>query len=150
MTQRLREESLFILLVAAVMVAALVLSVDYPLIARLMPQVVAVSALVLLAIELANTWRRRGAEAQGVPVWGSKLRRTAPYFAWLAALYGGIALAGMLPAVFLFTFAFCWRVGGMRWWVAALATVVLIAALTGFGEAFNLRWPEGYLFDPYR
>lgn len=150
MTQRLKEELLFILFIAVVMVAALVLAADYPFIARLMPQVVAVSALVLLVIELVNTWRRRKAAREQVPVWGAKLVRTAPYFAWLFALYAGIALIGMLLAAALFTFVFSWKVGGMRWWVAALGTTLLIAALLGFGEAFNLRWPEGYFFDPYR
>ncbi|GAA0587753.1 hypothetical protein ACFQH5_19125 [Halomonas salifodinae] len=150
MTQRLREELLFILVIAAAMVTALALSAEFPFIARLMPQVVAISALILLAVELINTWRRRSATMAGGPVWGSKLRRTAPYFAWLAALYTGIALVGMLSAALLFTFLFAWRVGGMRWWVAALGAAALIVALMGFGEAFNLRWPEGFFLDPYR
>ncbi|QJQ96906.1 MULTISPECIES: hypothetical protein [Halomonadaceae] len=154
MTTRLWEELLFIVLLAGVITAALIISADYPFTARLMPQVVAIATLGLIAIEAVLTFRRLrrandSAEALE-PVYGAKFRRTMPYFLWLGGLYAGIALIGLMASVALFTFAFCRFVGKMSWLATLIGALVLIAMLFGLSDAFNLRWPVGYLFDPFR
>ncbi|APX92457.1 hypothetical protein BWR19_05605 [Halomonas sp. 1513] len=165
MSQRLREEMLFISILAGVMVVALYMAAGYPFNARLMPQVVAIAVLALLSVEAVLTVRRfRGAQASDTaapegqhvgdtgnePLWGAKFRRTAPYLAWLAALYVGIYLIGLMASAALFTVAFCRLVGKMSWLASLIGVALLMAALFGLTEAFNMRWPVGYFFDPFR
>ncbi|MCE9680912.1 tripartite tricarboxylate transporter TctB family protein [Halomonas alkalisoli] len=161
MTQRLREELLFIAVLAGVMGVALYMAAGYPFNARLMPQVVAIATLVLLSVECVLTVRRaRASRANATsaadgksdqePLWGAKFRRTAPYLAWLAALYLGIYLIGLMASAALFCLAFCRLVGKMSWPATLIGTVLLMAALFGLTEAFNMRWPVGYFFDPFR
>lgn len=165
MSQRLREEMLFIGVLAGVMVVALYVAAGYPFNARLMPQVVAIAVLALLSVEGVLTLRRfRAARSSGAetsegehvgdtgnePLWGAKLRRTAPYLAWLAALYVGIYLIGLMASAALFTAAFCRLVGKMGWLATLIGVALLMAALFGLTEAFNMRWPVGYFFDPFR
>ncbi|SDL02838.1 hypothetical protein SAMN05192555_102216 [Franzmannia pantelleriensis] len=165
MSQRLREELLFMAVLAGLMGAALYMATGYPFTARLMPQVVAIAVLALLSVESVLTVRRyRAARRSGdpasdgehvgdtgnEPVWGAKFRRTAPYLGWLAALYLGIYLIGLTASAAIFTVAFCRLVGKMSWLAALLGTGLLMAALFGLSEAFNMRWPVGYFFDPFR
>ncbi|MBD3898104.1 hypothetical protein IEI94_19815 [Halomonas sp. ML-15] len=165
MSQRLREELLFMAVIVGLMIAALYMSAGYPFNARLMPQVVAIAVLVLLSVEGVLTVRRsRASRASGdaeaggehigdtgnEPVWGAKFRRSAPYMAWLAALYLGIYLIGLMASAAIFTAAFCRLVGKMSWLATLIGTALLMAALFGLTEAFNMRWPVGYFFDPFR
>ncbi|MEX1058690.1 MAG: hypothetical protein WED11_13235 [Natronospirillum sp.] len=155
MSTRLKEELLFILALLLVVATSLFVSADYPFTARLMPQVVAVTILILLMVEGILTLRRaRRAESAGKPlgesVWGAKFKRTFPYLAWLGGLYIGVFLIGLLPAAGLFTFAFSFWVGKLRWWAALLGTFVLLVLMYVMGDAFNMRWPVGYFFDPFR
>lgn len=165
MSQRLREEMLFISIMAGVMIVALYMAAGYPFNARLMPQVVAIAVLGLLGVEGVLTVRRfRAARGTGAaasqgehvgdtgnePLWGAKFRRTAPYLAWLVALYVGIYLIGLMASAALFTAAFCRMVGKMGWLATLIGTALLMAALFGLTEAFNMRWPVGYFFDPFR
>ncbi|MDR5904325.1 hypothetical protein [Franzmannia qiaohouensis] len=165
MTRRLREELLLIAVLAGVMVVALHMAAGYPFNARLMPQVVAIAMLVLLSVEGVLTVRRarayRAKEASPAggehigdtgyePLWGAKFRRTAPYLAWLAALYLGIYLIGLMASAAIFTVAFCRLVGKMSWLATLIGVALLMAALFGLSEAFNMRWPVGYFFDPFR
>lgn len=161
MTQRLREELLFIVILAIAMLVALFVSAGYPLNVRLMPQVVATVILILLAFECLLTVRRGRAtkanvalDADGArdnePVWGSKFRRTAPYMGWLLVLYLGIHFVGFLAATAIFTIAFCRFVGKMSWRSTLIGTVLLLVALIGLSEAFNMSWPVGYFFNPFR
>ncbi|MFN3880018.1 MAG: hypothetical protein ACK4L8_01130 [Nitrincola lacisaponensis] len=145
MTRRLAEEIIFILLIALISLVALIQSFEFPFMARLMPQVVTAAIIVLLVIELMVLIRAAmNKKMKGEPVIGAKLMKALPYMMWMMSLYIGIAIIGFLPAAIVFNFLFCLLVGKMRWWVAMLATLILASALFGFGEAFNLRWPEGY------
>ncbi|PAU76670.1 hypothetical protein [Halomonas salipaludis] len=161
MTQRLREELLFIAVLAGAMGVALYVAAGYPFNARLMPQVVSVAVLVLLGVECVLTVRRSRAsrdnavpavdgKAQHEPLWGAKFRRTAPYLGWLAGLYLGIYLIGLMASAAIFTVAFCRLVGKMSWLSTLIGVALLMAALFGLSEAFNMRWPVGYFFDPFR
>jgi len=155
MSMRLKEELLLIIIMLLVVVSALYVSAGYPFTARLMPQVVAGAIIFLLIVESILTVRRaHQAESEGRflgdPVTGAKFKRTAPYLAWLGGLYVGIFLIGLLPAAGLFTLAFCLWVGKMRWWLALLGTLILLGLMYALGEAFNMRWPVGYFFDPFR
>ena len=161
MTQRLREELLFIAVLAGVMGVALYVAAGYPFNARLMPQVVSIAVLVLLSVECVLTVRRSRAshdsvapaadgKAEHEPLWGAKFRRTAPYLAWLLGLYLGIYLIGLMASAAIFTVAFCRLVGKMSWLSTLIGVALLIAALFGLSEAFNMRWPVGYFFDPFR
>lgn len=146
MTRRLTEEIIFIVVIAAFALIALIKSFEFPFMARLMPQVVTSTILFLLIVELLLLIRTAmNRKINGEPVIGQKLKKTFPYMLWMMALYLGIAVVGFLPAAIIFNFLFCYLIGRMRWWVAILATLILASALFGFGEAFNLRWPEGYL-----
>lgn len=153
MSRRLVEELVFMAIFAAVLVWMLITAMEYPFTARLMPQVVAIAALVLLGAEFIQTIRRsrrRDPAEWGEPLVGDKLRRTAPYLLWIAVLYVAIALVGLVISAAVFTAAFCYFVGGMRWWSALFGTAILVAFLFGMAEAFNLDWPVGYFFDPFR
>lgn len=162
MIQRLREELLLIVVLVGVMVMALFMAAGYPFNARLMPQVVSAAVIFLLIVEGVLTIRRfrashsvddtkvSGEHVGTEPIWGAKFRRTAPYLAWLAALYLGIYLIGLIASAAIFTVAFCRLVGKMRWFATLIGTVLLMAALFGLAEAFNMHWPVGYLFDPFR
>lgn len=165
MIQRLREELLLIVVLVGVMGIALFMSTGYPFNARLMPQVVSIAVIFLLIVEAVLTIRRFRAshsvddtkvsdehvgKAGIEPIWGAKLHRTAPYLAWLAALYLGIYLFGLIASAAIFTVAFCRLVGKMRWLATLIGTTLLMAALFGLAEAFNMRWPVGYFFDPFR
>lgn len=155
MSQRLREEVLFMGILVAVVAAALIAAADYSFTARLMPQVVATVILVLLVAEALLTIRRQrrvdgeSPEGAGEPVMGGKWKRTAPYLAWLLGLYAAIALLGLLPAAALFTLSFSRGVGRMSWWAALLGAAILTGAVFGLGEVFNLDWPQGYLVNRY-
>ncbi len=137
MSQRLREEVLFMGALLVVVVTALITAADYPFRARLMPQVVAGAILVLLVVELLLTLRRqrRAAEPPGEPIVGGKGRRMLPFLAWLVGLYAAIALLGLLPAAALFTLAFSRAVGRMSWGAALLGAVILTGAVFGLGRS---------------
>lgn len=153
MSRRLVEELLFMTVIAVVLVWMLATAMTYPFTARLMPQVVAIAALILLAVEFVLTMRRsqrQTPEERGEPLVGDKLRRTAPYLVWIMALYVATALVGLVVSAAVFTVAFSRFVGKMRWWSSLLGTAILVGFLLGMAAAFNLDWPVGYFFDPFR
>ena len=105
MSRRLVEELVFMAIVAVILVAMLWAAMEYPFTARLMPQVVAGAALLLLSVEFVLTVRRSRhvpTAEHGEPLIGDKLKRTMPYLLWLAALYIAISLIGLVISAALF------------------------------------------------
>ncbi|MDW5377393.1 tripartite tricarboxylate transporter TctB family protein [Halomonas sp. HP20-15] len=152
MSRRLLEELVFMAIIAVILVVMLWAAMDYPFTARLMPQVVAGTALLLLVIEFVQTVRRsrhKPATEHGEPLFGDKLKRTMPYLLWLAALYVAVSLIGLVISAALFCAAFGYFVGKLRWWAALLGSVLLVVFLIALGEGFNLDWPPGYFFSPF-
>jgi len=152
MSRRLVEELVFMAIVAVILVAMLWAAMEYPFTARLMPQVVAGAALLLLSVEFVLTVRRSRhvpTAEHGEPLIGDKLKRTMPYLLWLAALYVCISLIGLVISAALFCAAFGYFVGKLRWWSALLGSALLVVFLIVLGEGFNLDWPAGYFFSPF-
>jgi hypothetical protein len=127
-------------------------SVSFPSRARIYPLFVGIVGVLLATGELWLQRRRRVAvgdadesEGEGLV---TGLRGILPYLAWLA---GFLLLAwgvGLVLASGVFTAAFLYREGSVRWLPAALACLGVWGFLLAIGSLFGLHWPTS-LIDPF-
>lgn len=155
MKPRLIEELALQIICAFMLLWMFIAAKEFPFNARLMPQLAASLGLIMLAIEFFLTLRRdRHTTAEAAlekePIYGEKMRRTAPFLMWIALLYLGISLIGFLFSVAVFTLLFSRLVGKISWLASFIGTLLLLAGLYVMANAFNLDWPVGYFFDPFR
>jgi putative tricarboxylic transport membrane protein len=161
---RIGSSAAFTLAVIALIVAAIISSLDWPPPAKLVPQtasgIALVAALLNLIYELfgpPQTAAARGNADSGISMSTAPVMDVAPqlaqwraavYFTWLVALIGLIALVGFIPAICLFVFAY------MRWgfdesWESSLGYAVgtTIVCWLVFAWALSAIWPHSLLGD---
>jgi putative tricarboxylic transport membrane protein len=160
---RLRVPAIFTLAVIAVIVAALIVSADWPAKAQLVPRTACYAALIAAALNLltelfgadkpvatvekgeAHEHALEPAEALPRPL---MLRRAAAFFGWVAAFIGAAALVGFVPAIALFVVAFMRFNFGEPWSRAAtLAVCTTLFAYVVFDRGLAVPWPNSVLGD---
>lgn len=153
-----REEFISLVTLMLVLIWAAWDASSFPARARVFPQLIAIGAAILGAVEMARLViaRRRGgpeidagagvAERRG-RTWAAQAGAGAPYLLWIAGYYAGIGLLGFVPASFLFVSLFLARVAQVRWSMALVASAVLLAVLMAFGQAMSLAWPLGLIAE---
>ena len=152
--------AMFSLAVIALVIAALVTSASWPAIERMVPRTACWIALVCAALNLvteifgADPARRAREAAHPAGPLSVELapaivaRRAASYFAWLGAFLILVALAGFIPAIALFVFAYM-RFGFARPWASSLAwaAATTLACWLIFDRGLTVPWPQAYLGD---
>jgi hypothetical protein len=141
-----------------VLVTAIVVSSDWPFSARIVPQVVAYTALAcitlsllfeIVAVEspLAADERQDlspSAETEIAP--RDRLSRSAIFFGWVCGYLGSSIVLGMLPALVAFVLL-CTRFWGRESWrrSAALAVCIGIFAWLLFDRFLAVPWPQSLI-----
>lgn len=161
---RISPSAVFTLLVIALIVAAIVSSLDWPRPAKLVPLTASGMALVAALLNLVyelfgppQTAAARGNADSGLSMAAAPLMHVAPelahwraaaYFAWLVVLMALIALVGFIPAICLFVFAYmCWGFGEP--WTDSLgyAAATTVLCWVVFNWALSVAWPHSLLGD---
>lgn len=141
---------------------------EWELIAKLMPQTVAIAGLIAAAVWLGSqllALRARSAGGEGAVADGPELKdydplahldtktigwRAAENFCWFIGLGILVWMIGMLPAVAVFLFAYLIRGGGMSILGALAVTIgVVLFMFLLFDRALNMPWPESLLGDAF-
>jgi TctA family transporter len=144
---------LFSLAVAAVLVTAIVVAAGWEFDARIVPQVVAYTALVCISVSLAlQAFTRAAPPEPPVPVdAGPAIRpvvsqRASVFFLWCVAYVGLALVLGMLPGLFVFV-ALSMRFWGHESWVRSLTVAVGMAAFCWvlFDRLLSVPWPVSLL-----
>ncbi len=160
----------FTLAIMGVIIAAILLSLDWPAVAKPVPLTACFIALIAAALNLVNELFGKSDTAQahlGVHVDGgvavvqhgatdanyglpaAAVRRQAVlYFAWLGGLIAGVALIGFIPAIAVFVFAymrFGFKEAAGRSALCGVATAALCWGL--FNELLAVAWPQSLLGD---
>ncbi len=120
----------------------------FPVRARIFPQFVAGTGLILTLVAVARTLVVRlrggpGAGANGAATWTSQLRAGLPYLLWVLGYYLGIWVLGFLLATFIFVCLVLILLARVRWYSAMPASLPLLAGLLVLGEVMNVTWPVG-------
>jgi hypothetical protein len=118
--------------------------------ARIFPQLIAVLALVLCAIELIRQIVRGragvGATAEVAErsrTWASQFRLGIPYLTWIGALYLAMYLFGFVAASFVFVALFLRRVASLSWVRSVTSSALLVTLLLVLGRFLHMVWPVG-------
>jgi TctA family transporter len=162
---RINASALFTIAVIAVIVVAIISSLEWPRSAKLVPLTACGIALVAALLNLVyevfgpqeeaaapHTRAARGIRTSAGPVadFPAELvhRRALIYFAWLLALVASIALIGFLPAICLFIFTYMTR-GFEESWTNSLgyAAATTSVCWVVFNWALNVAWPHSLLGD---
>ena len=161
---RINASALFTLAVIALIVGAIISSLQWPRSAQLVPLtacgIALVAALLNLVYEVFGPQQEAASHAiAAVGIRGAAgpvtdlptqlvHRRALIYFAWLLALMAFIALIGFLPAICLFIFAY------MTWgfeesWTNSLGYAAATTSICWvvFNWALNVAWPHSLLGD---
>jgi TctA family transporter len=157
---------------AACFIYAYFSSGDWEIIARLMPQTVAIVGLVAVGAWIVSqilAWKAaRAASASGVeaakpegmaladhdPLAHLDTRtiglRALEQAVWFIGLGLLVAAIGMLPAVALFLFFYLMRFGEVSILNALLITVAVLVFMFGlFDRALHMPWPDSWLGDTF-
>lgn len=139
--------------------AALVMSVQWPPVARMMPQIASLAGIAMLLLVLGNKFLKTASPAgedQGshldvtTDFSGLSSRqvrnRSLGYFGWLIALLAGCYGVGMLPATIIFIFAFL-RFEGKETWKLSLLITLCAAVIyyLVFHLVLRISWPDSML-----
>jgi TctA family transporter len=138
-----------------VLVAALAVSSEWPFGARIVPQVVAYTALACITLSLlceifaaesplATDQQGESAEADVAP--RDRLLRSAVFFGWVCGYLGLSIVLGMLPALVAFVLL-CTRFWGRESWLrsAALAVCIGVFAWLLFDRFLAVPWPQSLI-----
>jgi len=154
---RITPSAAFSLSIIALIVAAIISSLDWPHPAKLVPLTASVIGLITASLNLiCELFGSEQTAADGMtttpPI--EKVspelarRRAIIYFGWLFLLLGLIAVVGFIPAIFVFVFTYMNR-GFHEGWPSSLG----YAAATGtvcwvvFNWALNVVWPHSLVGD---
>jgi len=164
---RISASAAFTVAIILFIVAAIVLSTDWPAVAKPVPLTACGMALTAAALNLVNELfgkeqAVRGNVDGGVATGGhgaiadknygmsgAKIRgQAAVYFAWLAGLMALVAIVGFIPAIAIFIFAYMHL--GFKEAPAAAAGYAAITALLCWGlfhKLLAVAWPQSLLGD---
>jgi len=132
---------------------------QWPFIAKLMPvYVAAIPGLALALVQLYRvTTNRERAASGGIEMdersnadltTSVELRRTLKFFGWFAGAAAGVWLLGIVVALPLFFFSYCWFSGKEKLWVSALMAATAFLLVRGLFEiVFKVLWAQGALFQ---
>ncbi|HUD96532.1 MAG TPA: tripartite tricarboxylate transporter TctB family protein [Woeseiaceae bacterium] len=147
-------EFIFIIVVAAISLAALLAALSYDIISALAPLCILVPLLILVAIQLNRT--RKVAHLADV---NAELRRVftgqrqrfraiAALTGWMALLLATIFVAGHYAGMFLFLLIMLCRISAESWRMTLIVSVLTTAAIyVLFEYVFNLELYRGLIFN---
>lgn len=152
-------DGVFVMALLAAFGAALVMSVQWPPVARMMPQIASLAGIAMLLLVLGNKFLKTTSPASADQ--GSHLdvttdfsglssrqvrNRSLGYFGWLIALLAGCYGIGMLPATIIFIFAFL-RFEGKETWKLSLLITLCAAVIyyLVFHLVLRISWPDSML-----
>src|SRR5215468_1637471 len=162
---RFGASAAFTLAVIAFIVAAILLSSDWPAAAKPVPLTACYMALTAAGLNLINELfgREQSAAARGNVDGGVAVRhvdlgidpaaarrQATVYFVWLAAFLLAIWLVGFLPAIAIFVLAYMWLGFGERFAPSfgfAAATTLLCWGL--FDRVLSVHWPASVIGDAF-
>ena len=156
---RITPSAAFSLSIIALIVAAIISSLDWPHPAKLVPLTASVIGLITASLNLiCELFGSEQTAADGMTTTPAiekvsiapelARRRAIIYFGWLFLLLGLIAVVGFIPAIFIFVFTYMNR-GFHEGWPSSLG----YAAATGtvcwvvFNWALNVVWPHSLVGD---
>src|SRR6056297_769860 len=128
--------------VAAIGLLAIVDAWSIPWISRLFPFVIGGAVIAFCGLSLLVDWIR---PAPGTPSKPAFSLINLRHFAWIAGLLPLTAVAGFLPAIFLFSVAFLLIEGRLRILAASAIALAIVAVLWTLGYALTIRFPTGLL-----
>ncbi len=156
---RFGPAALFSIFILAIVIVALYTSADWPRIERIVPRTACWAALVFVSLNLiteifgADPASRPVHPEQGGPLSATLDRRTIrdralAYFAWLGSFLVLAAVAGFVPAIALFIFAYM-AIGFGQSWPRALAWAAATTFLCWlvFDWGLAVPWPHAVLGD---
>lgn len=152
----------FVLVLAVFFAAVIVSADDWPLTARLLPQLAGGLALLMMVVLfLATSFKTRPAGSDSDSESGAHfdlttdfsdigtremLRRSGVYLLWIVGLFAGTALIGMLPAIAVFLWGYLVYASGEGWRRGTAITVCAVAAFYGlFHLVLSAPWPASVL-----
>ena len=147
-------EFIFIIVVAAISLAALLAALSYDIISALAPLCILVPLLILVAIQLNRT--RKVAHLTDV---NAELRRVftgqrqrfraiAALTGWMAFLLATIFIAGHYAGMILFLLIMLRKVSAESWRMTLIVSVLTTAAIYALFEyVFNLELYRGLIFN---
>ena len=154
---RITPSAAFSLSIIALIVAAIISSLDWPHPAKLVPLTASVIGLITASLNLiCELFGSEQTAADGMtttpPI--EKVspelarRRAIIYFGWLFLLLGLIAVVGFIPAIFVFVFTYMNR-GFHEGWPSSLgyATATGTVCWVVFNWALNVVWPHSLVGD---
>jgi TctA family transporter len=164
---RISASAAFTMAIILFIVVAIMLSTDWPVVAKPVPLTACGMALTAAALNLVNELfgkeqAVRGNVDGGVATGGHgaiadknfgmsgpRIRgQAAVYFAWLAGLLGLVAIVGFIPAIAIFIFAYMHL--GFKEAPASAAAYAAITALLCWGlfhKLLAVAWPQSLLGD---
>ncbi len=169
----LATDNLFPAALLALFVVMLWASTEWPGPARIVPTVVAISAIVACGLSLANdifgAARRNGGGGEGDMAADAQaavsqkihmdiasttghlpgptiLLRGAQFFGWMVAFLACMAVIGLIPTVPVFVIAYMRLEGPEKWRHAVLMAAVMTALIyTVFDQLLSIPWPPTLL-----
>jgi len=151
-----KAKNLFTILALLVFVAALIGSTSWPVRSQLIPQIICWTGAICCALQLFMELRGGAIQAagHGGMAHGGETnapgfyRRTRTYAIWCAGLLAGIAMIGLLPAVFAFQIAFMRLVGKERWSLILPVSIgYAIFMYVLFQDVVHVHWPLSVVGD---
>jgi hypothetical protein len=148
----------------------LVMSLQWPFEARIIPTIVGVGALIAGGLSLANdifSKQGRGEVVEGAeppkPLMSQKIHmdiasktghlpgdtilwRGALFFGWMVAFLGSMAVIGLIPTVPIFVIAYMRLEGPEKWRYAIIMAAVMTTLIyVVFDQLLSIPWPQTYL-----
>ena len=156
---RFTPSAAFSLSIIALIVAAIISSLDWPHPAKLVPLTASVIGLITASLNLiCELFGSEQTAADGMTTTPAiekvsiapelARRRAIIYFGWLFLLLGLIAVVGFIPAIFVFVFTYMNR-GFHEGWPSSLgyATATGTVCWVVFNWALNVVWPHSLVGD---
>jgi len=160
---RFDTSAAFTLAVIAFIVAAILLSLDWPAAAKPVPLTACYMALTAAVLNLINELFGQQQAARGNVDGGSGVtarqvdlgvdaaaarRQSSYYFVWLLAFLAAIWLVGFIPAIAIFVFAYmCIGFGEPAIRALAFAAATTLLAWGLFDRVLAVAWPASLLGD---
>jgi TctA family transporter len=151
------------ILAAVLFIAALATSTEWAFAARLMPQTVSVVGLIVVICAGVGVYLkqragevvikpRKGHQADPLEAMPDRAlyARMGVMAAWVASVYVGTLLIGLLPTLLVFMIGYM-RLEGRQPWLRTLiiGIVIWIAMFILFDNLLNMPWPQSYLGDAF-
>ena len=127
------------------------LSFSFPESARRFPLVVSVISALFVVIQLVKVWLKKDSSdaSENPKTVLSQGRKIIPYIIWILGFYLVIFLVGFVIASGIFVFSFLLTQAKLRWYMALLATVLVVAAILFLGDLLSLKWPLGIISERF-